>query len=242
MFRLSSGDKFLWIIVLLGSLASILTVILASLRSNTIEFLYVVLFSAFITLILVSEFERYLVSKKTHLSIIIFINIYIIFIIWLGAVKIIPEYKSIIDFEEKKSLLTLNIMIADDKKNEYFKLKAELELAKLYSNAPDPIFRRDKSIRNSGILMLSKTLKKMIEENKNYINVTNEKDGRINISDDMYILAEAAFMHKSKAFAKEWYKRAYDFGRADALQRYNQLMKTWYLGEKLDESISPFKY
>ncbi len=159
---------------------------------------------------LISVFIIFLSSqKKTTIENIsipsIFLCIYTLLIIWLGINKTIPEHQEILNFQAKRADLTYWLY-----KDEYDTLKA---LALLYMNAPPSVERVQPKANHFGTKIMRAYLEKQIKEGK----------GKRHYQ-DMYNLAEVAFIYSSRDIALTWYQNAQKYGKVNATKRYDERM------------------
>lgn len=224
------NTKQSWQIEILGLTACVLTVFFVSLRPVAIEFLYVALLSVFLCVIFVTGFRKKIGLEKGRFFIMVFLCLYILLTIWLGFIKVIPEYRMITNFESKRSDLIYTIFTLDAEKNKSLKFKSELNLARLYLHALEPIERIESTVKHKGAKMMARLLLEKINENKG-----------AEYYDEMFELADSAYEYSGKAFSKTWYKRAFDAGRLDALKRYNQRIMECCRGLELVSRIMPFE-
>ena len=204
----SSSQKLPWIIGISGLIACILSVLIASLRSVTIDLLYIAIISIFLSILLIfieSE-TRKTVFSKGRFRIIVLLCTYILLVIWLGLTKVIPEYVQITDFEKHRNDLVFHIMAGNKGDEE----KLKLRLAKHNLSAPIVIKRNEPLVRYQGLKMMERLLTEKIEQNLGW-----------RYKHDMFYLAEFAYQ-TFPDISKRWYINAYEAGRLDALERHEQ--------------------
>jgi hypothetical protein len=207
----STDDKPIrsWVMIaVFGSIASILTVYHSLLHPDPLSVFYLILISTLFTLVVI--FITLEISKNKnslkHLSKTgIFLSIYILLIIWLGINKTIPEHNEILDFQKKRADLTYWIYDG--------KFDTHKKLAYLYMNASPSISRIEPQANHYGTKILRAYLENQI----------NEGNGPL-FAQEMYDLAEATFTYSSRELAHTWYKYAHEYGKAGAIQRYNERM------------------
>jgi len=150
----STDDKPIrsWVMILVfGSIASILTVYHSLLHPDPLSVFYLILISALFTLVVVFIALEISKNKNTlkYLSKTgIFLSIYILLIIWLGINKTIPEYNEITAFKKNRTeILYWHVN----------KGRAGIrQLSMLYMNATPAISRIEPSVNHWGTkLMMS---------------------------------------------------------------------------------------
>ena len=191
-----------------------LSILHVSLRAEPLELLYLLIISVLFCILFI-----FVITKGGHVigdraPTIFFLSIYIVLIFWLGVSKTIPEYRGIIKFEKRQLEL-----IYEGLGNNFDRI----QLARLYMNAPDVIERIQPGVHHKGNMIMHEFLKGKISsgEGSDYV-------------EDLYLLAESGFTYSSKGYAYNWYKNAFEFGKKDALKRYEErLLKHGILKEKL---------
>lgn len=207
MASLSFDRKASWTIDILGLVACVLSIIHVSLRAKSIELIYIAIISVLVSILFI--FIMSIIRKSNTLAkgrnpYVVFLFIYILLIIWLALNKTIIEYREIIAFEEARSDLAYGLNLQRE--------GARWDMAKLYQNAPLSIHRIEAGVKHKGTMMMHPLLREKIRQGEG-----------IKYRDDMYELAEVAFLY-GKKFAKKYYEKAYMYGRKDALARYHERM------------------
>ncbi len=207
--RTPGKSKKNWLMPLIfGSIATSLTVYHSLLHPAPLSFFAVLLVSALVTLfaifiLFVTTKNIKILSNLPKLS--IFLCSYILIITWLGLNKTIPEYEEIKNFQQKISDLIYAI-----KKHGIAGMK---NLGYLYMYAPPSVKRIEPRANHLGTQLMRVFLTKKIEAGE------GEK-----YAEDMYNIAEVAFIYSSRDIAGIWYNHAYKFGQANALKRYEERM------------------
>ncbi len=205
----SSSQKLPWIIGISGLIACILSVLIASLRAVTIDLFYIAIISIFLSILIQFIISENRKAGFTNGRFIVFLCIYVLLIIWLGLTKVIPEYNQITAFEKHRNDLVFKLLTADKDDQEKWKLK----LAKHYLSAPTVIIRNELFVHYRGAKMMESFLTDKMKQNLGQ-----------EYKHDMFYLAEFAFQ-SSNDISKLWYKNAYEAGRLDAMERYEQRTK-----------------
>ena len=191
-----------------GVIASILTIYHSLLHPDPLAVFYILIISLLFTLVtifVIFSTSNNINNIKSIPKITIFLCYFISIIIWLGINKTIPEHKEIIDFQKKRGDLIYWI----NKEG----LDGMKHLAYLYMDASPAIKRIEPHANHLGTKLMRVYLKKQIDAGRG-----------TQFSNDMYNLPEAAFIYSSRYIAHTWYKFAYQYGRTDALQRYEERM------------------
>jgi hypothetical protein len=221
-------NKIVWALCLC---AYIITVVSLSMRAMSIEFFYIVIISIFISVVIGFDLKSKIRTDNKNFIPYVFLGSYILLLIWLCFIKVIPEYKDITAFETKRAIIIYEVMITDNKTNKRSHFEAKRSLAKLYLHAPDTIERIEPNVNYKGGRMMINLLNEITEKNK-----------AMSLRDDVFDVAEIAFTQMSKKTSKEWYLKAYEAGRLDALKRYNQRIKKRFKNySMLDPSIAIFE-
>jgi hypothetical protein len=193
-------------LLIFGTIASGLTVYHSLLEPDPLSVFYIILVSLLLTLlVIVINFS--ITKNPKNLQYLsktsIFLCVYIFLIIWLGINKTIPEHQEIIEFQKKRSDFTYWLY-----KDEYDTVK---ELAILYMNASPAVERIEPNANHFGTKILRAYLEDQIALGKGSQH-----------SQDMYDLAEATFTYSSRDLAHTWYQHAFEYGKKDALKRYEE--------------------
>ena len=197
-------------------IACILTVYHSLLRPNPLHIYYVIIASLLITIGVVSVVfitSNNVRTVKSLSKTSIFLSIYILLMIWLAINITIPEYDEIMKFQKKR----IELIYWDAKKE----LGGHRKLALLYMRAKPEISRIEPNANNWGTKLMRVY---MLDQMENGPTEHYKKKG-YSMGDDMYELAEAAFIYSSREIAHTWYKKAFEYGREDALTRYNERIK-----------------
>lgn len=185
-------------------LTCILSIAHLSIQGRVQDLIYLLIISIivatlvlFIFLTFIKKYYPLLNENKLNLVIIIFI----LLLTWLDLNKSLPEYKEIRSFEENRSDLVYRMGMKEG--------DADRKLALLYLNASPVILRIEKSVNHKGAMILSQILEEKIKEGKGkeYVN-------------DIYNLAEVSFTSTGHDFSHYWYKRAFEYGKKNALERF----------------------
>ena len=196
-------------VIVFSLIAVTLTIYHSLLYPAPLAVFYVVLLAAIFTVMFV--FLLYMSVKninnaKSVSKTSVFLCIYTLLMIWLGINKTLPEYKEIMDFRKNR----------DD--YVYWLYRSEFDtrrkLALLYLNAPESVDRIEPGVVHLGTKLV-----------KNFLDNEIKAGNGANYSDDMYNLAEVAFIHSSRELAHEWYKKAYEHGKSNALERYQERIR-----------------
>lgn len=209
-------------------IACALSVVIASLRAVPIELFYIAIISIFLSILftfVLSETKKTVFSKG-RCRLIIFLCTYVLLLIWLGLSKVIPEYTKITEFEKNRYDLVFKLMTADKDDEVQWRLK----LARHYLSAPTVIIRNEYFVRYHGAKMMEKLLTEKVEQ-----------DLGSEYRHDMFYLADFAF-HSYPDIAKRWYNNAYEAGRLDALERYEQRLEENFKDSEVDRLDELEKY
>jgi hypothetical protein len=205
----SISDKNISLVLnLLWFITGILSVLHVSLYGEPILLIYLLVIAilfAILVIFIVSIIRKKSDYAKGYIPLLFILGIYVVLISWLGMNKTFPEYKEITVFEYERSDLTYKVNVK--------RAGANWALAILYLHALDSIERIEPHVRHKGAMMMHKLLEEKIEEGQGQSYV-----------DDMYNLAEISFIYTGKEFAHSWYKKAYEFGKSDSLDRYQLRM------------------
>ena len=208
----SDRSKHKWVMpIVFGTIATSLTIYHSLLRPQPLSVFYLIAISFLLTLliiIIVIGTSKTKNSFKDLSEASVFLCIYIALIIWLGINKTIPEHEEIVEFQNQRKVLLYKIHKA--------KRDSKKQLALLYMNAPSSIKKIEPHANHFGTRILSAHLE----------NEMKAGNGSRH-SQDMYDLAEAAFVFSSKAMAHVWYQHAYDHGIENALLRYEERMEDY---------------
>ena len=191
-----------------GCIASFLTIYHSLLQPQPLAIFYIIAISFLFTLTVI--FIIITISKNKnnskHLSKSgIFLCGYIFLLIWLGINKTIPEHQEILDFQRKRA--DLIYWIYNGKFDTY------KELAYLYMDASTSINRIEPHVNHFGTKILATYLQNQIKAGNGAL-----------YAQAMYDLAEAEFIYSSRESAHTWYKYAEEYGKAGAIERYNERM------------------
>jgi len=133
--------------------------------------------------------------------------IYFVLAVTYAHLKAYPEYKNIQKFINSRDQLIYRLALNDSN-------VTISDLAFLYMSSPREVNRVLANVNHKGVLMMDSYLDNKI----------NFGDGPAYV-EEMYKLAEKAFMYTDTDFAKKWYQRSYEHGKADALIRYHFRME-----------------
>lgn len=201
--------KRTWVMLsVFGSIATVLTVYHSLLHPDPLYIFYVIIISLLFTLttiFIIFETSKSKYNLKHLSKTSVFLCIYIILIIWLGINKTIPEHQEILEFQQKRADLTYWIYKKD--------FDTYKQLALLYMNASPAIKRIEPSANHFGTKLMKVYLENKIAAGEGSL-----------YSQDMYDLAEAIFVYSSRDLAHVWYQSAYEYGKANALKRYEERM------------------
>ena len=197
----------LWAGDILFAAAGLLTIIHVQLYGEVLHLFYVLVVALFFMVL--SIFTISVIRKNNSLAkgrspLLITLLMYILVISWLGAIRTYPEYKEVQAFLDSRSELTFELGVQ--------RKDARWKIARLYMNAPTSLGKIEGEINHKGTMIMHWLLMDKIK-----------KGNGGEFKDDMYELAEVAFPF-GKEFSRSWYERAYEHGRVDAIERYEERM------------------
>lgn len=208
----SPGRTWLMLVVF-GTIATLLTIYHSLLHPHPLHVFYLVSISLLLTIVIVVIAVGISKTKISlqHLSKTgIFLSIYIVLITWLAINKTIPEYNEIEAFKKKRiEIIYWHV------NNGRAGIR---QLSMLYMHAPPAISRIEPAVNHWGTKLMMSYLENQMKNGKD----PTYRDGTYKLSDDMYELAEALFSYASRESARIWYQHAYEYGRTDAMERYNE--------------------
>ena len=203
------------IFLIVEVISFIITFGLVSIFVEPIDIFYLVfvsiLFSALISLV-IYETGITILELNLKTTVIIFFLIYIVLSGWYCTVKAYPEYKSIIEFRDKRADLIYNIQKNEPPLESHIAYKRQL--AELYLHANPAVDKLEPNVNHRGVSLMRVFLEDQI----------NKGNGKI-YKEYMYDLAEVAFTVASRDLAREWYQKAYYYGVTTAIERYKERMK-----------------
>ena len=123
-----------------------------------------------------------------------------------------PEYKEIVDFQKQRSELIYELT----QRVPSMRGVEIRKLAILYMHAEPSVQRIEPRVNHRGVMMMKEFLNEKIEEGEGQ-----------SYANDMYDMAEIAFTQTGIKFARDWYEKAYKYGRSDAMERYNARMSEY---------------
>lgn len=199
-----------FILNILWSLTWGLSVLHVSILGEPAWIFYLAIVSFLFAILLI--FIRSVLRKKSdhaknEIPLIYTLAVFVLLVIWLGVVKTYPEFREIKDFKIAQSDLAYRLNLSE--------YKADWRLARLYLDAADSIERIEPGVRHKGALMMHRFLSNKISQG-----MGNQ------FKDEMFDLAEVSFVHRGKNFSKEWYEASYQYGRKDALARFEKRLAT----------------
>ena len=227
MSKLDSVTYFLPVLNLIWLATCLFSVIHVAFYGDPIFLLYSLIVATLLAILVI--FVLSIIRKKSdyakgYTPLVFILGIYLVIVSWIGMNMTFPEYQEIVKFDKLRSELTykLNVKRGGANMGKVYRW----EMAKLYLNAPKSVNKVEASVNHKGTMMMHILLMDKI----------GQGDGEL-YSDDMYAVAEVAFTI-GKDFSQEWYERAYEHGREDALRRFRERMLEVNPRYKIEEEIN----
>jgi len=207
MSKFNSENYFLPVLNLAWLVSCLFSIAHVALYGELSSLLYSLVIAIFFAVLVV--FVLSIIRKKSDFAkgfkpLVFILGIYLMLVSWQGINKTFPEYQEIVAFMNNRAQLAYNLNV--NRKG------ARWDMAKLYLSAPESVKRIEVRVGHKGTMMMHLLLMEKVEQGN------GEK-----YSDEMYEVAEVAFSY-GKKFAREWYEKAYEYGREDAIERYNERM------------------
>ncbi len=207
-----SGRPAFWAFALLVLCAWGFSVLHVMLYGEALILLYSALVAVLITmflLLVISIIKKHNRCTKDAIPVAVFLAVYSLVLAHSGWLKTLPEYQQIKDFQAQQTDWIYLLFMQQEGARE--------ALAKLYLQAPAAMEKVGVGPNRRGVEFMATLLEQRIAAGEG-----------ARYAQEMYALAEAAFVYASFDLAGYWYEQAYRHGQQEAKARYKERLLLIY--------------